>query len=398
MFNPVSASLALGCFVVSLLGLALECLLLTDFLRRGASARRVLHTAYHLLVLLFLLSWAMFSALAAVSLTLDTLSLTVLRWGLFLLCPVGVFAALLEHEWLEAVPAVCAFFVLPFFEYALASGFPVILLLMLLLLTAQRVLCLVRAVRGASQQLSLASIQEALDALDDGILFADAKGRILLSSQIMEALSFSICRTPLRSADAFWEGLSAFTQTDLVTKVTVGDSFLFRFAGGNTWTFHRETLTAGRREYRQIVALNVTESDNVRRQLLAKTTEKERLSAQIAEATALTGEIHAAEDAAIRSTENFGSVAKTMAALSRFLTEHYALPADSFDFRRLADSTRSILSSFAQVSCPLSESEEAPAEESLPEETVSEDTPPEEAPPEPETETPDEAAEPEADE
>lgn len=150
---------------------------------------------------------------------------------------------------------------LPFFETAFGIAFPYVLLAMLALTLLEELFRLVRALRRLPQQLSLSSIQDAIDTLDDGLLFAAEDGSLLLSNRTMGELSSSLCRQALSNANEFWGSLEGIVSSDFLTKVASKDSFLFRFAGGNTWTFHREQLLLSGRPLTQIVALNVTESD-----------------------------------------------------------------------------------------------------------------------------------------
>lgn len=229
--------------------------------------------------------WTLFLLLAINALTFsDTLRLS-LRWFTAAVIPISVAAAFAEHDWIIAVPGIPLFFTLPFFEAAFGPDlFPFVLLGMLLFLFVAELICLVGERRIVNRRRPSLSIQEGIDALDDGILFAAPRGNILLCNSVMQSLSASLCKTKLRNANHFWQSILDFESTELATKIEHNGSILLRFAGGNTWAFYREACEGFKSPVVQIVALNVTASDLLRKTINMKRMELARISPAAIEA------------------------------------------------------------------------------------------------------------------
>lgn len=342
MMHPISFAVAYSGLALAVFGMLTSSVLFAAALRQTTLRRRGLQAAVYGASAVYGLLWALLLALAAAGLTLETRPLLVLRWSMALLTVLSALLALLEHEWLLLLPGLFAVFTLPFFETAFGPVvFPYLLLTMLAAGLAAGVLTICRGTRRRG--ISLYSIQEALDALDDGVLFAREDGSIVLGNRLMQALSTSLCRAPLRNAQEFWDALDAVESTDLLTKVRVDGSYLFRFAGGNTWTLHRETLQVQGVTYVQIVALNVTESDGVQRRTAAHRAELAGIAAELRQVEETIVQLQEEEARVARGRAAFESITEKMSALNRFFTEHYALPADTFDYKKLAELTAGLL-------------------------------------------------------
>ena len=341
MLYPIALPLACAGMAAALLGVMVSALLFAGTIRHGPLSCRALQALMDAASLLYNLLWCLLLALAAAGLTLDRASLGVIRWSMALLTVCSVLLALLEHEWTLLLPGLFALFTLPFFETAFGRAFPFILLLMLLAGLAAGAVRLWRETRR--KQISLYSIQTAVDTLSDGLLFAREDGTIVLTNRMMQALSTSLCRAPLENAADFWEALDGVASTELLTKVASGGSYLFRFAGGNTWTLHREALTVHGEPYLQIVALNVTESDGVQRQTAAKRAELAGIALQLQQVEETIRRLQEEEARVARGRAAFESITEKMSALNRFFTEHYALPAEKFDYKRLAELTAGLV-------------------------------------------------------
>lgn len=338
----ITSALAYIGLALSLLALTADTVLFAVSVQTGALQYPALRRVTYGAAVVYSVIWSLLLALAAAGLKLDALSMQILRWSVAVYALLAVLSALLEHEWMLMLPGLFAALTLPFFEAVFGYLFPYILIVML---AAGLVSALVQLLRGMqSRQFTLYSIQEAIDTLNDGVLFAKEDGTIVLYNRIMPALSSSLCRAPLQNALQFWDGLEKAETTELLTKVADGGSYLFRFAGGNTWTFHRETLTVGSTPYIQIIALNVTESDSVQRQTAAKRSELASIALQLRQVEATIGRLKEEEASVVRGRAAFDSITEKMAALNRFFTEHYALPAEKFDYKRLSELTAGLLS------------------------------------------------------
>ena len=343
MLESIPTVLAFAGFAVSLLALAVSAMLVAGTLRQGGLVRRGLYLARDAACLCFFLLWSLFLALAAAGLTFNRPMTLGLRWAMLLVTILSLILSLTEHEWALLLPGLFALLTVPFFETAFGTAFPYVLLAALAMMLAEVLWRLIRCRRQLRQQLSLTSVQEAVDSIDDGLLFARPDGSILLTNRIMGDLSTSLCHQELTDANAFWSALERSESSEFVTKIAVDGNFLFRFTGGNTWTLHREIFSLDGRDCVQIVALNVTESDSVQRQITVRRAELSRTALQLQQVEDTIARLQEEEDRVNRGRQTFDSITEKMAALNRFFTEHYALPAETFDYKRLAELTAGLL-------------------------------------------------------
>lgn len=228
-------------------------------------------------------------------LTLSGDGMPILRWSVLLSAILSVFTAFRCHEWTLFLSGLPFFLTVPFFETAFGNIFPWILCVMLLCSALDGAVRSLRAFRTLQNLPGPDSPIHALESLDAGILFMDADGKILLQNSIMEGLSRSICKQKLRNGNDFWNFLELFESTELVTKVAHEGSYLFRFAGGYTWSLFREKTELEGRELTQIIALNVSESERIRKTILSRKTEAEKLKESAQEVLDLADKVDAAK-------------------------------------------------------------------------------------------------------
>jgi len=343
MLNAMPAGMNLICLVISVLSLSGSCLLIVHTIRRGPLEHLAVHLARDLAGVGFWLLWCLFLGLAVADLTFDRMTTLILRWATVIYPALCLLLALTEHEWILLIPGMFAVLTVPFFETAFGTLFPYELTVMLVILLAELLIRLVRNIRDAAWEMDLRSIQEAVDSIDEGLMFTNEKGRILLSNRTMDALSTSLCHQQLKNGEQFWNALKDAGSTDFITKVSTEDSFLFRFTGGNTWTLYREEFQSRGKNYAQYVALNITDSDRVQRQIMLRKAELGRTAEQLQQVTDTIDRMCQEEAKVERGSETVDSITDKMASLNRFFTEHYALPAETFDYKRLAVLTAGLL-------------------------------------------------------
>lgn len=140
-----------------------------------------------------------------------------------------------------------------------------------------------------AHQASAASMQEALDHLPEGVLFAKEHGKTVLVNITMLRFMARLLGTQYRNALAFWQALDRLQDSSEATKMKRKNAFLFRFSSGDAWLCQRTRLTEGMHGW-QITASCVTELDTVTQALEAKNellaaraTEQKELLATLAE-------------------------------------------------------------------------------------------------------------------
>ncbi|MEA4964681.1 MAG: hypothetical protein VB055_02505 [Oscillospiraceae bacterium] len=346
MLNQISPALAAVCLGIAVLSLSVYAYLFCMSVRCAAPYHALLLIS-DLLSLCFFIIWGLILALATAGLTFDPITSLILRWSTVLVTFVSMFLAFQEHEWIPLLPGLCALLSLPFFESAFDDAFPYVLLALLAAYLAAGLFRFFRSIRG--QRLTLRSVQEAVDTIEDGLLFAEENGTVLLCNQAMRALCAAIGHRDPTDAAALWAALADTVSTDRITKVESDGNYLFRFTAGNTWTFHRETIQAGEQRYLQIVALNVTESDEIQRQITVVRTELDNSALQLRQIESTIEKLRE-EEARVRNGRiAFDTITEKMAVLYRFFADHYALPADTFDYKKLAELTAGLLQELQRV-------------------------------------------------
>ncbi len=182
------------------------------------------------------------------------------------------------------------------------------------------------------------SIRTALDTLDDGILFCKPDGAVLLCSETMRTLAELLCGGVPQNGVEFWNAVGKLESTENLQILPWKGGYLLRFQGGNTWLIRKaesETLL-------QIAAQNITDLDRMEHNVRAKTAERDALKPQFAAVQVLQSEVAEEETQLSKSFMTMTSVTQKMAALYHFFTEHYALPAETFDYKKLASLTAAL--------------------------------------------------------
>ncbi|MBQ6798246.1 MAG: hypothetical protein IJP11_03325 [Oscillospiraceae bacterium] len=343
MLNAMPRSMTLLCLALSLLSLSATCLMIAHTVHDRLQTHKKRYLFKEAAAFLFFVVWSMLLCLAVKDLTFDRVTTLAIRWAMLIYPLVCIMLALTEHEWTMMIPGFFAALTVPFFETSLGTIFPYELAAMLLAMLVEVLFRLIPALRANLWSMDLRSIQEAVDAIDEGLMFTDEKGRILLSNRTMEALSTSLCHQDLKNGGQFWNALKECGSTDFITKVSTADSFLFRFTGGNTWTLYREEFQIRGKDFVQYVALNITDSDHVQRQILLRKADLGRTAEQLQQVKDTIDRMCQEEAKAERGSETFDSITDKMASLNRFFTDHYALPAETFDYKRLAVLTSGLL-------------------------------------------------------
>lgn len=342
--SPALAAVGLG---LTILCLCVYAILFCRAARRNAGPRRFLLLLSELLSVAFFVIWGVLLSLGFAGLTFDPVTTLVLRWSVVLLTFVSMLRAFGEHEWAPLLPGICALFSLPFFEDAFGGAFPYVLLALLFAYLLSGLFSLVQSLR--SRQVSLRSVQEAVDTVSDGLLFAEQDGTVLLCNRAMRELSTAICHQPLTNANVFWDILQQTASNDRITKVEAEGNFLFRFTTGDTWTFHRAQIASGSTTYFQVVALNISESDETQRLIVAAQGELDRTALQLKQLEETIEKLREQESRVHQGRLVFDSITEKMAALYRFFAEHYALPAETFDYKKLSDLTVGLLQELQNV-------------------------------------------------
>lgn len=138
----------------------------------------------------------------------------------------------------------------------------VIVALVMVVIFAAEVLCLVAISRAGRDKLSPGSVKESLDALPDGVCFFSEDGRILLSNRRMQYISSDITGTGILNGEKLWRCIG-----EKSVKMEVNDGLVIFTSDSKVWNVRRSEIEAEGNRINEIVALDVTEQYELRREL-----------------------------------------------------------------------------------------------------------------------------------
>lgn len=134
--------------------------------------------------------------------------------------------------------------------------------LVIVVIFAAEVLCLVAVNRAGRDKLSPGSVKESLDALPDGVCFFSEDGRILLSNRRMQHISSDITGIGILNGEKLWRCIE-----EKSVKTDVSDGLVILTSDSKVWNVRRGEIEAEGNRINEIVALDVTEQYELRREL-----------------------------------------------------------------------------------------------------------------------------------
>ena len=138
----------------------------------------------------------------------------------------------------------------------------IIVALVMVVIFAAEVLCLVAVNRAGRDKLSPGSVKESLDALPDGVCFFSEDGRILLSNRRMQHISSDITGIGILNGEKLWRCIE-----EKSVKTDVSDGLVIFTSDSKVWNVRRSEIEAEGNRINEIVALDVTEQYELRREL-----------------------------------------------------------------------------------------------------------------------------------
>lgn len=138
----------------------------------------------------------------------------------------------------------------------------IIVALVMVVIFAAEVLCLVAVNRAGRDKLSPGSVKESLDALLDGVCFFSEDGRILLSNRRMQHISSDITGIGILNGEKLWRCIE-----EKSVKTDVSDGLVIFTSDSKVWNVRRSEIEAEGNRINEIVALDVTEQYELRREL-----------------------------------------------------------------------------------------------------------------------------------
>ena len=138
----------------------------------------------------------------------------------------------------------------------------VIVALVIVVIFAAEMLCLAAVNRAGRDRLNPSSVKESLDALPDGVCFFSENGRILLSNRRMQRISSDITGTGILNGEKLWRCIE-----EKSVNMDVSDGLVIFTSDSKVWNVRRSEIEAEGNRINEIVALDVTEQYELRREL-----------------------------------------------------------------------------------------------------------------------------------
>ena len=110
----------------------------------------------------------------------------------------------------------------------------------------------------AKNEITPASIREALDNLPNGLCFSDENGMPLLTNRRMYQLAEEATGKFCRNAEVMWREVSGFEGQNGIVRLHNEDFPTFHWNDGKIWQFSRTELTLQNRSYIQTTATDIT--------------------------------------------------------------------------------------------------------------------------------------------
>lgn len=135
------------------------------------------------------------------------------------------------------------------------------------------------------------SIQQAIDALPDGISISSKDGLVRLSNLKINTLSRALTGKVLTNAELFWD-------TVIKNGKEQGGSYLVDLPDNEVWLFTKEDLRIDDADYDQITSMNVTERYKIIRELEEKHGHLQDIRRRMKEVSDLSGDMFIAQEEA----------------------------------------------------------------------------------------------------
>ena len=142
-----------------------------------------------------------------------------------------------------------------------------------------------------SKNITPDAIQQAIDALPEGVAISSEDGTVRLSNLRINNLSRTLTGKVLTNAREFW----SYVTTEGSEQ---GGQFFIRNAGEAVWLFNKDTLTIDGTAYDQITAMNVTARYAIIRELEAKHERLQDIQRRMREVSDLSGKMFIAQEEA----------------------------------------------------------------------------------------------------
>lgn len=148
---------------------------------------------------------------------------------------------------------------LPVAERLSGGFFPALFFLALSIDIFSSGLVIARTLRRMEDEISGASVKQAIDALHTGIVFCEPNGYILLANKRMQRLMMQLTGEPQRNGERFYRLISTGPCPTGCQRIEIEGETACRMPDGRVWLFSKSDIAVGGTEYTELAATDITE-------------------------------------------------------------------------------------------------------------------------------------------
>ncbi|RRD94693.1 hypothetical protein EII17_06600 [Clostridiales bacterium COT073_COT-073] len=231
------------------------------------------------------------------------------------------------------ISGIClAILVTPAVEWAFGKDYALLFVILLLLWIIRASVGCYMEHKKRQSSITEYSIKEALDAQHSGILFAEKNGSILLINQQMMTLMDDLAGGYVHNAEKFWKDLTGLAYREYQNETDEENSrCMLETPQKKCWQFVRKSCLFHEREIYQVIATDITEQEQINRQLEEYQTQLKSQQSQLQAALENLEELKRQEALSLMWTHVHDVLGQRISILQRELNSK-----EEVDFERLA--------------------------------------------------------------
>ena len=107
------------------------------------------------------------------------------------------------------------------------------------------------------------SVKETADLLSDGVIYINRRGKAFIANTAAENIAAHLGAKNIMAVPDFWQLLCGLSDSGGITRHFIDGKILLRIDGIGSWLISRTELCVRRKNYTQILALDITDEDMI---------------------------------------------------------------------------------------------------------------------------------------
>lgn len=194
-----------------------------------------------------------------------------------------------------------------------------IYIIIFLIILAGSISLLHKEKKHLTESITRTSIKESIDNLPMGLCFSTNKGIVILSNRSMNQLCHKVTGEELQDGEFFWKKIMERRKRFEDSLEANKQISILQFDNGETWLFSRSSIRINRRHGMQILAINITELDELRSRLKNKNLEFVKMNARLHQYSENLADIKSKEERLATKTQLHNELGYTLLATRKAL-------------------------------------------------------------------------------